>query len=1172
MTEKLTPQHAQAVYDRGGTLLVSAAAGSGKTKVLVDRLMVYLRDPIHPANIDDFLMITYTKAAAAELRGKIAAKLTELQTAEPENRHLRRQTQRLYLAKISTVHAFCGDLLREYAYRLDLSADFRVADENECVELRHQVLERVLDQAYEQAAEDPDFRAFADTQGLGRNDALVPEIVLKVYDSARCHLDPQQWLQDCIKSAEVPTDGDAGQTCWGKYLIEDLFSWLDLQMDAMERCIAAAERLPELKKQTENLRNTLYQLQRLRQSESWDEIVRNKDIDYGRLVFPKKITDLELADRIKAVRDTCKKSLTKKLRSFADDSRLVMEDLSCSASAVRGLVGLVNAFGDAYTRAKDSRRILDFSDLEHKTLDLLLGSSRSGITAAARETGERFCEILVDEYQDSNEVQDAIFSALTQKRQNCFMVGDVKQSIYQFRLADPGIFLDKYARYVPAEQAQPGQGRKVLLSQNFRSGGAVLAAVNDVFETCMSENVGGLVYGEDEALHEGVPHVPLGEPEVELYAIPAGGDAYGREAAFVAERIRQLLDGTHSIRQFPDTLRPVKPEDIVILLRSPGSIGGHYRRALEAVGIRCCSGGGGDLLKTMEIAMLRSLLQTISNPRQDIPLLSVLAGPVFGFTADDLAAFRSRDRNGTVYDALCMDDSAKSKRFLKVLATLRREAGTGTLPQLLERIFTLTRMDSIFAAMENGEERLENLQTFYQMAVGFCAGGNGDLNRFLEHVRAMEAKGLGAAGEQTAAGAVTIMSIHKSKGLEFPVVFLCGLSREFNRESQRAQVLCDRELGIGLSAVDSKNRVRYPTIAKRAIAAKMTAESLSEELRVLYVAMTRAKDRLIMTYTAQKLQDDLKNIAMRSGIGSRELLTRDVVCPGEWVLLSAMGRTEAGELFALGGRPMHTKPGEPAWKIRVTDGAGELAAGEATEEEPAAQMPQNAPERLSRALAFTYDYLPATSAPSKQTATQRKGRYIDTEVAEHTGSERPFTQNWRKASFVEKQIRGTDYGTTVHAVMQYVCYEACGSLAGVEAEVRRLVERGFLTEEQGKMVRCRDIAAFFATGIGEKLRGGGKSLREFKFSILDEGSLYGPGLEGEQILLQGVVDCALLEDDGITLVDFKTDYVTEETVDAAAERYRPQVEAYADALSRIFETRVKEKLLYFFRLNKFISL
>lgn len=1168
MAETLTKQQQMAVDNRGGKLLVSAAAGSGKTKVLVDRLLKYILDTDDPANVDDFLIITYTKAAASELRGKIAAKLSEYVARDPGNRHLQRQLQRLYLTKISTVHGFCADILREFAYRLDISGDFRVADENECIQLRAIAMDQVLEQAYISIGSDPDFQAFVDTQGLGRSDALVPEIIEKVYDSARCHIDPDAWCDNCITNATGAYALDPSETVWGTYLMEDLFDCLDGHIAAMSRCAGSVGAMEGMEKPASLLRDTVYQLTALRQCRTWDEILRHKTIDYGRLTFPKKFDDPSITEPVKAVRTACKEQLQKKLRVFSDSGTKVLEDLRRSGAAARGLIDLVDRFSDVYTRLKRTRRILDFSDLEHKTLDLLLGKNRSMVTAVAREIEERFREIMVDEYQDSNGVQDAIFSALTQRRQNLFMVGDVKQSIYQFRLADPGIFLDKYASYVDAEEAELGQGRKILLSSNFRSSGGVIDAVNFVFRECMSESVGGIAYGEEEALREGVPHIALNEPEVELHGIMVKEDTYGEEAAFVAERISQLLDGTHYVRS-GDTLRPIQPEDIVILLRSPGSVGAQYQYALEQRGIRCASGSGMDLLLTEEIGTLRAILQIISNPRQDIPLLTALASPVFGFTANDLASVRAVNKRSCIYEAVVGCTDAKCVSFIDILQSLRDTASMSTLPELLERIFNLTRLDTIYAAREGGEVRRENLQTFYRLAVDFAGLGSGDLDSFLAYLDSLGERGLLAAADQSSAGCVSIMSIHKSKGLEFPVVILCGLSRRFNQESLREQVLCHKELGLGLSCVDSKNRVRYPALSKSAIAAKLLSDSISEEMRVLYVAMTRARDRLIMTYASDHLENELRDLALRMDISDKELLTAEASCPGHWILYSALQRTEAGAFFALSGKPNETTSDTSPWRITVQQVTYSEDEFVEVEQQPEIILPQQMLADIKAELMFSYEHNAATKTPSKQTATQRKGRFKDQEAAEDAQEPRHVVRQWRAPSFLGVQKQGTAYGNAIHGVLQYIRYEACTGVRAIQQEISRLVEERFITTEQGSLVDAEKLAKFFTSEFGSKLRSGEHILREFKFSILDDASQYGQELENEQVLLQGVVDCALVEPDGITIVDFKTDRVAESTIDAVAAGYLPQVQTYADALERIFELPVKAKALYFFRMDQF---
>ena len=1165
MAEKLTQQQQMAVENRGGDLLVSAAAGSGKTKVLVDRLVRYLEDLVDPANVDEFLIITYTKAAAAELRGKIAAKLTQRIAENPENRHMRQQIQRLYLAKISTVHAFCADILREYAYRLDIPSDFRVADENECMELQLQVLDKILDEAYQRAGEDGDFCAFVDSQGLGRDDRLVPEILLKVYNSSKCHLNPEQWLDWCMRSFDLEAMEDASQTVWGEFLIEDLRRYLDLQISALARCIELGSQADQMEKPMALLADTKFQLEQLRAAKTWDEVIRNKDIDFGRLSFSKKCSDPALAERIKAVRNACKKGLEKKLRSFSDSSGQVLQDLRQSGAAARGLIALTRKFASEYARRKRGRRILDFSDLEHLMLDLVMGKSRSGQTVLAREIGQRFRQIMVDEYQDSNEVQDAIFRALTQHRNNCFMVGDVKQSIYQFRLADPGIFIDKYNRFAPAESAAPGEGRKILLNKNFRSSGGVISAVNDVFSCCMSRQVGGLSYAQDEMLYEGIPHIPLAEPEVSLRAIEVREDTYEEEAGFVAQEIRNLLDGAHMIRS-ADQLRPITADDIVILLRSPGSVGAEFCYALEQRGIRCATGGSGDILQTEEIRVLRSILQIISNPLQDIPLVAAMSSRVFGFTADDLADIRKEDRSVSFYTAAKLHNSPKTQGFIQVLDRLRKQARQDNLAQLLQRIFMTTKLDSIYGCMPDGAVKTENLQIFCQLAAGYESGGRKDLAQFLDHLTALEKKGFSAPSEQKVSGAVTIMSIHKSKGLEFPVVFLCGLSRGFNHEATKAQVLCDKSLGIGLSCVDAKNRVRYPTIAKRAIGVKMMADSISEELRVLYVAMTRPRDRLIMTYAVKNLAADLEDIANRLDISGKELMTSEVDCPGYWVLQTAMTRTESGALFALGGRPENVSAKEPFWDVRVCE-ASPMTTDTVAELE-SVSLPDNAPAAIAQGLSFRYPNQQAIHVPSKQTATQLKGREKDQEAAENSQERRPYHRSFRQPGFQNQSLQGKDYGTAMHAVMQYIRFSCCGDAEGVRGELARLTASGLITQEQACAVSVEQIAAFFDSPVGRRLREGKQTLREFKFSILEDAGFYYPDVQNEKILLQGVVDCALIEEDGITIIDFKTDWVNAQTLPQLTQLYAPQVGAYARAMARIYKKPVKSACLWFFRLGR----
>ncbi len=1169
MAEKLTPQQKAAVIDRGGPLLVSAAAGSGKTKVLVDRLISYILDPVDPANIDDFLIITYTHAAAAELRGKIAAKLNERISENPGNRHLRQQLQRLYLAKISTVHSFCSELVKEYAYLLDVSGDFRVADENECLELQAKAMDTVLTDAYTNFAENPEIQMLFDSQGFGRDDGKVAEIILKTYTSARCHLDPNGWLDWCVSSTDVSQICDAGETIWGKYLIDKFRGYLGLQIDAMVAVTKAASLAENMEKPYLLLQSTVDQLQQLYDQNTWDGIREKMDIDYGVLSFSKKCDDPQLIERIKCVRNACKKGVSDILKDFSDSSDNILRDYEKTAVALRGLVLITKKFSQEYDRLKRARRTLDFSDLEHRTLDLLRGRDRKMTTKLAFEIGNRFHEVMVDEYQDSNAVQDAIFTALTAERGNCFMVGDVKQSIYQFRLADPGIFLEKYNNFHSPENAKSGEGRKILLSSNFRSGSAVIDAVNDVFYTCMSESVGGLQYTDDEALNVGIERVALNEPEIELCAIDVQEDTYGEESTYVAQKVHKLLDGKHYIRD-KDKLRPIEPGDIVILLRSPGSVGGYYRRALYSYGISCASDKATVLLQEEEVSTLISLLQTINNPLQDISLVATMLSRVFMFTADDLANIRAKNKKCSFYEAVKRDNTPKTIAFLNTINQFRDLAKTSGIVQLISSILSTTKLDSIYGAMPDGETKVENIHAFCQIATAFESSNQSGLNAFISHLDVLAENGYSLPDASDQANCVRIMSIHKSKGLEFPVVILAGLSRDFNRKSATEQVLCDKDLGIGLFCVDVDKRIRYPSIARRAIASKILAEGMSEEMRVLYVAMTRASDRLIMTYASNRLEAELNTLAVRMNEKGNDLLVQEANCPGEWILLTALGRTESGQLFSLVNASCTSQFKSSPWLVSVEKvdqnavSAGELAFDNV-------QIADENLVRIKNSLSYQYPHTLATVTPSKQTATQLKGRLKDDEVSQNTGYTTPSFRNWRKPEFIETTESGTVFGKLIHKVMQHIDISCCGSLTDIDKDLNRIVSVGYITPEEKNKVDISKIYKFFSSNVGRRAFSAGEILREFKFSILDDAANYDTSLKGEQILLQGVVDCAFIDDNGITVIDFKTDRVNNDNLQKTVDMYSGQVALYAAALSKIYNLPIKEKYIYFFHIDDFVK-
>lgn len=1175
-SEQLTAAQRAAVEDRGGPLLVSAAAGSGKTKVLVDRLMGYLLDPVAPANVDEFLIITYTKAAASELRGKIAAKLSETLAMYPDNRHLRHQLQRLYLAKISTVHSFCADILREYAFALELPGDMRVADEKETAELRSYAMTAALEDAYRSIHENPALQTFVDTQGFGRDDRTVPLIMESVYNSAQCHVQPEAWLKSSLME-DLPDDiSDAGQTRWGRFLIDELHRYLTEQAALLQGVLRRVNRTEDLAvKYGPTLEDNIRQLEALSTYQSWDEIHHNRSVSFGRLNVVRNPSDPELCDTVKALRSAAYEGTKELLVPFETDSAQLLEDLRQTRLAGQGLCQLVLSFSKRYAAEKERRRILDFGDLEHRTLELLLGRNLTGPTRAASEVGSRFREVMVDEYQDTNEVQDRIFSTLTHTRGNCFMVGDVKQSIYRFRLADPEIFLEKYRTFLPLSQAQPEQGRKILLSENFRSGEEILSAANHVFRHTMCPQTGGLYYGDDEALRAGIPHQPLPKPPVELHCIQLdGASKYDTEARFVAQRIRELLTEPAMIRD-KTGLRPVTPGDIVILLRSPNTSAQYYLDALKALNIPASADSGESVLDSGEIAIVRSLLQVLDNPLQDIPLESVLASPLFAFTADHLARIRAAHRDGLLFEALeaaGVDGDCQAAAFLSLIDDLRQTARLETLARLVEKIYARTHIEALFGSMSGGKNRRKNLEFFYETAAAFEQGGRKDLPQFLEHLQRLEQRGL-RYDRGSISDAVAILSIHKSKGLEYPVVFLSNLSARFNRDDLKSNVLVDPVLGIGLSVLDAKNRCRYPSLAKIAISSRIKRENTSEELRVLYVAMTRAKDMLIMTYADKYLRTRLQALVRRVRPDSTHSLSQEAGCLGHWILQTALLRTEAGELFQQAGRPDETWSDGHPWNICYhAQSQTTLQTVEAAEAPSEIRLPEL--RKLEAAADFCYAHQPASQAPSKVTATQLKGRQLDQEAADGAYQPLPRRQShWRQPDFAASgALQGREIGTATHLAMQFIRYRVCTGTEAVEAELSRLRQENFLTQRQYDAVNRRWITDFFQTSFGMALQNHPGILREFKFSILEPATLLEPDLADERVLLQGVVDCCLLEDDGLTILDFKTDRIKPGQEEAAAARYAAQVQAYGNAMSRIWSRPVKKLLLYFFQTGKLVEL
>ena len=1185
MAIELTREQRGAVENRGGDLLVSAAAGSGKTRVLVERLMSYVE---RGEDIDHFLVITFTNAAAAELRERIAAAIHARLAQKPGDRHLRRNTTLVYKAPICTIDAFCLDFLRQWGHLADLDPDFRLCDEAEGEELRLRALEEVLEARYAGIQNDQPFAALVDALAGERDDQTLEDVILDVHRRTQAQPDPVGWLMSRKRDFVLPAGLGPENTLWGRTLLEDGLVLTEHWLAAMTtlRHEVAWDGLLD-KNYGSTLEETIGGLERLRDaiSQGWDEAADCFPVPFPRAGTKSGSYDEALKARMTALRDECRKQLKKLGERFDVTGTQAMEDLRAVGPAMTALFDVTAEFDAAFTKLKRRRRLIDFADGEHLTARLLVGSDGAP-TGLARDTGSQFVEIMVDEYQDTNAVQNAIFGALAAGN-NLFMVGDVKQSIYRFRLAEPEIFLEKYDRFPLAEDVAAGEERKILLSDNFRSRPEVLDGINFIFRAVMTRAAGELDYTDAEALRPGRPDLPPDERYrvelncVDLSTLTDDEDEEKTDKDLISARaaagcVRELLDSGLPIGD-----RPVRPEDVVILLRSPGPVLRHYAAALDELGIPWSAEGGQEFFGTTEIAATVSLLQVLDNPRQDVALLAALRSPLFSFTPDRLALLRAAGE-GTVYDCLVAGAERGEEdcvSFLALLSELRELAAEESSYRLLWHIYGRLDGPAVFAAMPDGPRRRANLMALYDEAVRFESGGHRGLMAFLLHLSRMAENGLTVPVSGCDTGGVRILSIHKSKGLEFPVVLVCGLDRQFNEADTKATILFHPELGLGPKRTDRERGLRYTTIARDAVALRLRQQLRAEEMRLLYVAMTRAEHKLILFSAVNSRGTGLAALAGQAQYPPPPRQMRSAQRMADWVLTPVLCRSDSAPLWSGLDIPRPAPPADEGfpWDVRLLSGADyqrpQGLGGGVEQAAGGIQFPGNLAERLS----WSYPYADCAAIPSKLTATQLKGREKDSEAAEHAVELRPAPVQaaLRRPVFEgQRPLTPAQRGTALHMVMQYLNFDRTGSLSEIENEISRLVLGQYIAPQQGATVAPADILGFFQSDLGQRLRQSPQVEREFKFSLLAPAADYYKEAEpGEEVLLQGVVDCWFTEADGTaTVVDFKTDRVSEHTVENRAEDYRPQLDAYTRALSQAAGVTVKRRCLWFFSVGRAVEL
>ncbi|WP_077614836.1 helicase-exonuclease AddAB subunit AddA [Caenibacillus caldisaponilyticus] len=1229
MTERLAkPKNSQwtddqwkAIVEDGRDMLVAAAAGSGKTAVLVERIIRKVTDPHHPVDVDRLLIVTFTNAAAAEMRARIREALERELEKDPANLRLREQITLLNKAQITTLHAFCMTVVRRYYYRLDLDPAFRVADETEAALLREEVLEALMEDYYA-SPEHERFYELVDRYSNDRSDAELMALIERIYDFSRSHPWPEHWLAQM--EAAYQADGVAS--------LDDLVWTSELKRAVAAECrgmLAVLDNAAQIAAQPggpypylETFESDRALVNRLIAAcdGPWEALYDA----FSALSFTKLKTcrgddiDEELKNRAKALREEVKKRVNQ-LREelFARPPQGLLEDLREVAPYVSLLARIVKDFGERYRAAKREKALVDFSDLEHDCLAILREEGSTPAeerpSSVAMQYRAQFEEILVDEYQDTNFVQEAILQLIS-RGDNLFMVGDVKQSIYRFRLAEPGLFQKKYKAFSSDSPERHG-GLRIDLSQNFRSRPEILDGTNYVFEQIMDEEVGEIDYDERAALRFGAVGYPEAERPVEFHLLnrtaaeepeaEIGVDEYQTaelEAHFIAGRIKALIeDGFQVHDRTTGRMRPVQYRDIVVLLRSASSWAPAMLDVFKQRGIPAYTELSTGYFEAVEVSIMMSLLRTIDNPYQDIPLAAVLRSPLVGLSGAELARIRMAERTGPYYEAVRsyierFDDecAAKLSAFCERLEAWRNRARRGALSDLIWQIYRETGYYDYVAGLVGGEQRQANLKALYDRARQYEKTSFRGLFRFLRFIERLQDRG-GDLGEARALSeqedVVRVMTIHKSKGLEFPVVFVPGLNKKFNLQDTSGKTLLHKTLGLGTKNVDPVQRIATPTLALSAVKRKITDETLAEEMRILYVALTRAREKLILVGTVK----DAENAVQK---------WRDAAQSSERVLPAYQRRKARSYLDWIGpalvrhpdARALHELAGEPPlnggadrhpskWDVRIHQAAEHVAVETAEpisvkerEERLRQWLPVEADERYEKIaaarLSWVYPHDEATRRMAKQTVTEIKRQqerfnegYDDSLIRSFA---RPIADRPRFLS--ASDMTAAERGTVMHRMMQYLRFTDAMDLPYLQAESRRMVEEERLSKEEAEALDLEAIAGFFRSPVGRRLLSAKRVVRELSFSLaLPAREVYGDWPDAdENVLVQGVIDCLYEDEHGLALLDYKTDAVRgrfasmEEAEKVLLNRYRKQLELYRLAIERIWKRRVGEAGLFFF--------
>lgn len=1225
MAISFTQEQLQVIELHHCNILVSAAAGSGKTAVLVERIIRMICDEAHPVDIDRLLIVTFTNAAAAEMRERIAAGIAEQLEKHPESEHIQRQSTLLHNALITTIDSFSLFLIRNHFNEIGLDPAFRVADEGEIKLLRQDVLQELLEEKFEEG--DDAFLHCVEYFCPGGKEKVLEEYILALADYAASFPWPEEWLLARKQDYAVDTTLGLSQSPYGEYLLTYLSRMITGCVDKLKEALALCQQPDGPYMYGELLDREIQQVEKLLNCHTLEEYgTQIPTVTFGRL--PSKKDDSVSPgkrERAKSLRSQVKDTLQGLLGDyFTTPIPLALEQGRACMEPVGELMDLVVDFSRRMLAKKQEKKMVDFSDMEHYALNILLHKEEDGSVTpseVAKEYRQHFHEILIDEYQDSNLVQEYLLKAVSGEDDgifNRFMVGDVKQSIYKFRLARPEIFLEKYKAY----NLQGGDRRRIDLAKNFRSRTQVIDGVNDIFSRIMSEKIGGIAYDEAAALYPGAtyPENPDSTCEMLLVESPEKTDGISpkeAEALAIAGKIKNMLQTYQVTDKGSGKLRPARYRDMVILLRSNSGWDDVFKSVMEEQGIPVYITSKTGYFSAPEVQELLQLLRVLDNPRQDIPLFGVLKSIFGGFTEEEIAQIRSRDKAGSLYEALqhyvgeervtaedqeedqeeetvdcreavdCRKTVEKVSRFLEKLTSYRKLTTFMPIRELLQKLVEDFDYLNYVTALPGGSKRRANVEMLFTKASDFEHTSYFGLFHFIRYMEQLEKYDVDYGEADLLdenADVVRIMSIHKSKGLEFPITFVAGLSKHFNMQDVNKALIVDMDMGLATDYVDPRKRIRNKTLRRQVLSQKMKEDNLAEELRILYVAFTRAREKLILTGT-------LKQAAAKW----------EEVCENPEESLSYLDFLKAtGYLDFL--LPILPNTGIQTSVIELTELLGEqvseqieMMTGRELLQEADQYADEKALEGLRERFAYQYPYHNLAGLYTKTTVSELKIAAMAQrdEAAYHSFEEKevvPYIPTFKRE---KEQVSGAVRGSAFHRVMELIDFERLlgkqfetlpdsyeAYVAGLDKKLLvsnlhefllEQVETLRLTQEYFQAVREEKIVRFFTSPLAFRMWKAdcrGELYREQPFVYGISAQRLSESFPAEEkVLIQGIIDVFFVEDQKLILLDYKTDVIS--SMEDLRNRYSTQLDYYQEALEKIWNLPVAEKILYSFYLEKF---